>query len=477
MNITGSGIGNLIASTFFIIGFIPLICILVFNNIGLYKGWTRGLRIFGYLFSYGFIFALEYLLIYSLKQSAISPLFYFFIYLVILLFLTSIFKSYFQRNSRRSSLTISILTLLVLTAISIKVKPKVVLYNPAFENEFVKALGLKFIAADSLYASHTLCIENDTLAGFYDNVLKHVSEGQARPKCFFVQSINDLHYRKIIDETGSIGSEYYIDYANGAIYTDGTGYGHLAKMIYPDATSAEGYVNSSNSMSLVYKRLIYRNRLIVIAIKGFAVFDTDSEKLLYFSSTRPYPQLIDNKLIYVNWEDKKATVNWFDIDKLKTIQSTEISGGILLGNRLFTDEVSRPPVFNKKALFILTDKGLQVLSLSNYKNLRTIPLPTTKSPWTYHQVDNSKAFLSTNSLLVSLNLADGKTCWKFNGMRLYGLYHDFVIALSSDNATYYIIDKTTGKVIQVVKSSAEERVRVFDKYVIISSGLNGKLYR
>lgn len=475
--VAGSGIVLLIFAVFFAIVIIPLMMVLILKNIGAYGILGRGRKILFYFFSYFLLVVLEFMLIGWLKEKALEPLFYFFLYLLLLLFFTYALKSILQNYTQNSFFTVLMLTLLVIIGIYIKIKPKVYIANPEFEKQFVKALGLKYIAADSLYASNALVIEKDTIAGFYENIEIRDLPHHPHPKCFFIQSIEDLKYRKIIDMTGWIGSEYYIDYANGAIHTSGTGYGYLDRMIYPDTTEAEGYVDSLGRVGFPTKRLVYKSKLIIMGGGGFHIFDINSQKLLYTGSGMPYINLLGNKLIYVSSRYKDIIVKCLDVDRLKVIWSRKIDGEELLENHLFNDITSMQLMFNERVLAVATNKGLQLLSLLDEKPVRTIPLPDTKTKWIYHQMDKSNIYLSTDSIFQCINSENGKKLWQKNSMHLSGLYHEQVIALSTDNSKYYLLDRNTGKVLNTVPASLDDRFRIFDKYMIISSSGKGRLYQ
>lgn len=479
MTVAGSGIVFLIFGAFFAVFIVPLMLVLILRNIGAYRVMGRGRKILFYFFSYVLLIGLEYLLIAWLKEKSLEPLFYFFLYLLLLLFLTFALKSILQNYTQNSFFTLLMLTLLVIVGIYIKVKPKVYINNPNFEAQFVKALSLKYIATDSLYASNALVIENDTIAGFYENTRLPDLPHHPHPKCFFIQSIKDLKYRRILDKTGWIGFADHVDYANGAIYTEGTGYGHLSRMIYPDTTEAEGYTDSLDRTNVSYKRILYKNKLIISWGRGFYVFDADNQKLLYRGLGIPYTTLLYNKLIYISSESrfKGLEVKCLDMDLLKVVWSRKIDGDKLTENHLFNDDNNMPPTANEMVLSIATEKGLQLLNLSNGNPVRTVPLPDTKTNWIYHQLDKSNIYLSTDSIFQCINAENGKERWRKIGMRLNGLYHNDVIALSTDKAKYYLLDKYTGKMLNTVPASPDDRVRIFNKYMIISSLEQGKLYR
>ncbi len=473
MNVAGGGLAGFVSVMIFMIGLVPLLITLILNNLGVFKGLPRLLRVLAYCISYFLLLALELFLFRWLKYKLSEGFFYFTLYAILLLLLTYAFRKVWAIYLKWM---VPVITVIVIFIIYFSVRPANRNSNPLFEKQFVDALNLQYISRDSLYSANTLIISKDTIAGFYNANHPDIA-WEKQPKCFFSQSIRNLKYRKLINMTGWMGTEYSVSYQNRAIFVNGTGKGHLVRMIYPDTTEAEALTNPDINFDLVTKRIVFKNKIVICGTGKFAIYDYANEALLYSGQGFCFSTLMDNKLVFIDSSNDGLIVNCLDLDRMKIIWMTKADGMHLTENHLFADPKNAGLMFNQNGLAIVTEKGLQMLDKVNGRLIKNFPMPDITKSFICYQLDREKIYLSANDTLECKDAKSLKKKWIIKGARLYGSYKEYVIGISADNKKYIIADAATGKITQTIPINQDINVRFIDKYVLISSLNAGNLYQ
>jgi len=352
--------------------------------------------------------------------------------------------------------------------------------NPFFERQIVSALDLNYINADSLYSGPFSRIFNDTIVGHWVNKSFDSS-------FYFVQSLKNPHYKKLIDDKGIIDPNNTgnpcaicvtdIDlYKDGALYFPRFGNNTMYKLS-TDGALKEFFKRHQTALFYADKLLFYRNKTVIISKNGVYVFDIRSEKLLWkqaYDLNNSLGVVIDNKLIFTFNDEKdrnhlKAIIECIDLDNLTVSWTKEIKNTVVYDANLID--------LNQ---YIFSNRNHEIV-IPTLKTLLVFDLNNGVIKWQYDwnnpsftcrpfALDYDQIYFSNGKALLCYNINNNSKTWQIDHASLNGVYKSNVVGHTDDYKSYIIIDKSNGKIKTKITNPFLKDInfQFINKYILIN---------
>lgn len=478
MNVAGTGVAGFLGGLRVLIVILPLLAILILNNLGYFKSFSGFIRILCYIGIYVLALATEAIFAWTLQQD--FPLFsiWLFGYMLFLVIVTFFLSDLRLKLLTIVKRTVGVVSIAVAFFIYFLTKTPEPYKNQLFEKELVKGLDLTLVSKDSLYNAQNLVIVGDTVAGFYtgdyvkvwvDGGPDHISSG------YFIRSLKNSAFRYFIDTRGYSSTDYALNYSDSSIILGGNYGGNLIRRVYPDTTEAV-YFAYNGPYFPTYNRLIYKNLQILSNHSRFLIFDEVAQKLLFDKPVKSLNTLLGNSLLFVDNVGKSPLLNCLDLEKLKIAWSQPIS---VVVDGMPARTTNTHDLYMTGRHFVV--KGIDAA----YVLERRTGSIKWKYQWqfpTVHEnfamIDSNQIYVSDGRLLKSYLMDNWKYSWQIKNAKLYGLYSQFVIASSIDDKLFIIIQKSSGKILKKIRrSDMISDLRFVGDYVLVKSGNLTAIYK
>ncbi|MDB5112625.1 MAG: hypothetical protein JWR67_3739 [Mucilaginibacter sp.] len=317
-----------------------------------------------------------------------------------------------------------------------------------FENNMAAALNLKLVVRDTDFKFSRLHIFGDTLFGDYDHIISNKEYRE-----YFIQSLTDTsHLVKFNNSELSYYTTTTFDsYHDGCIYFN---YGSTMKTLCSDGKITEIFPKYQDMLNYTYKIILYKNRAILIRTKDISEFDIRSQNLIWKydipKNASVYSLLKGDTLFFSTWINKAATVVAYNIEK----QS-------IIWKKVFEEDLPRYShsiydadylLFQDNNTLVLPTKSTCYILNMNTGNV------TGKVTWqiffgeggeyVFFKINNNDLFIddfaNNQKTIKCIDFGTNKIKWELKDAYFIGLYKQYVVAYTSGQKYYLIIDKSTG---------------------------------
>jgi|GEM_PF-6059499 len=327
--------------------------------------------------------------------------------------------------------------------------------NVNFRQDIVKALGVTFVNKDSMYLGSRTQIFNDTIIGL--------------GKSYFIQSLKDLSYKKVFDNSDVQRPTRINQLRNGCLYFGDFSHSYMVR-ICQDGTIKKYFVKSGQDMFYANKVYLHEDRTIIISMDAVYIFNTESEELVWKHRYSVQPELIwstvvDGKLLFLECPKQSANhleglISCLDIKKLKYIWRQPIIGECAKGTGY--DDIEH----SHREIFLRTQTKLIVVNLLDgsigYENKDLY----------YLTYDSEKKlyFGITHTGVVCLN-SKFQRLWTAPNCNFQGQIKNYIVVYSLDRKHLTVIHKSNGKAwarIVVDYPKDPSTIEFMDNYLIFN---------